>query len=66
MAEMRKPGLVNEVMGHDSLSTTMVYLHSGIGQIKNVIGRRTQQKELGLPAATKPATVVQREGCDRP
>ena len=27
MAETRNPGLVKEVMGHESLSTTMIYLH---------------------------------------
>ena len=66
MAETRNPGLVKEVMGHESLSTTMIYLHPETAQIKNVIDRRNQQKDLGFPTATKTATVVQREGCDQP
>ena len=66
MAETRNPGLVKEVMGHESLSTTMIYLHPETAQIKNVIDRRNQQKDLEFPTATKTATVVQREGCDRP
>jgi integrase len=66
MAETRNPGLVKEVMGHESLSTTMVYLHPETAQIKNVIDRRNQQKDLGFPTATKTATVVQRDGCDQP
>jgi hypothetical protein len=48
MAETRNPGLVKEVMGHESLSTTMVYLHPETAQIKNVIDRRSQQKDLGF------------------
>jgi integrase len=66
MAETRNPGLVKDVMGHESLSTTMIYLHPETGQIKNVIDRRNQQKDLGFPTATKTATVVQRDGCDQP
>ena len=66
MAETRNPGLVKEVMGHESLSTTMVYLHPETAQIKNVIDRRNQQKDLGFPTATKTATAVQQKGCDQP
>ena len=44
MAETRDPGLVREVMGHESLSTTMGYLHPETAAIKAVIDRRNQQK----------------------
>ncbi len=37
MAETRNPGLVKEVMGHESLNTTMGYLHPEVLQIKQVI-----------------------------
>ena len=46
MAETKNPGLVKDVMGHESLSTTMVYLHPETAQIKNVIDRRNQQKDF--------------------
>lgn len=44
MAETRDPGLVKEVMGHESLTTTMGYLHPDTAAIKAVIDRRNQQK----------------------
>jgi len=44
MAETRNPGLVKEVMGHESLDTTMGYLHPETSQIKVVIDRLNQQK----------------------
>jgi integrase len=44
MAETRNPGLVKEVMGHESLETTMGYLHPETSQIKVVIDRLNQQK----------------------
>ena len=44
MAETRNPGLVKEVMGHESLDTTMGYLHPETSQIKAVIDRLNQQK----------------------
>lgn len=44
MAETRDPGLVREVMGHESLATTMGYLHPETAVIKAVIDRRNQQK----------------------
>jgi integrase len=44
MAETRNPGLVKEVMGHESLDTTMGYLHPETSQIKMVIDRVNQQK----------------------
>jgi integrase len=44
MAETRNPGLVKEVMGHESLDTTMGYLHPDTAQIKIVIDRLNQQK----------------------
>ena len=44
MAETRDPGLVREVMGHESLSTTMGYLHPETAAIKAVIDRRNAQK----------------------
>jgi hypothetical protein len=42
MAETRNPGLVKEVMGHESLDTT--YLHPDTAQIKIVNDRLNQQK----------------------
>ena len=44
MAETRDPGLVREVMGHESLTTTLGYLHPETAAIKAVIDRRNQQK----------------------
>jgi hypothetical protein len=44
IAETKNPGLVKEVMGHESLSTTMGYLHPETAQIKVVIDRLNQQK----------------------
>jgi len=44
MAETKDPGLVREVMGHESLTTTMGYLHPETAPIKAVIDRRNQQK----------------------
>jgi integrase len=44
MAGTRNPGLVKEVVGHESLDTTMGYLHAEISQIKVVIDRLNQQK----------------------
>ena len=44
MAETKDPGLVREVMGHESLSTTMGYLHPETAAIKAVIDRRNEQK----------------------
>jgi hypothetical protein len=44
MAETKNPGLVKEVMGHESLSTTMGYLHPETAQVKVVIDRLNQQK----------------------
>ena len=44
MAETKDPGLVREVMGHESLSTTMGYVHPETAAIKAVIDRRNQQK----------------------
>jgi integrase len=45
MAETKNPGLVKEVMGHESLSTTMGYLHPETAEIKVVIDRLNQQKQ---------------------
>ncbi len=45
MAETKNPGLVKEVMGHESLTTTMGYLHPETAQIKVVIDRLNQQKD---------------------
>jgi integrase len=44
MAETKNPGLVKEVMGHESLDTTMGYLYPETSQIKAVIDRVNQQK----------------------
>jgi len=44
MAETKDPGLVREVMGHESLTTTLGYLHPETAAIKAVIDRRNQQK----------------------
>jgi hypothetical protein len=46
MADTRNPGLVKEVMGHESLDTTMGYLHPETSQIKVVIDRLNHQKYL--------------------
>ena len=37
MAKTRNPGLVKEVMGHESLNTTLCYLHPETAEIKRVI-----------------------------
>jgi integrase len=47
MAETRDPGLVREVMGHESLTTTLGYLHPETAAIKAVIDRRNEQKLKG-------------------
>jgi hypothetical protein len=44
MAETREPGLVKEVVGHESLTTTMGYPHPETAAIKVVIDRHNQQK----------------------
>jgi integrase len=44
MAETGDPGLVRVVMGHESLATTMKYLHPETANIKAVIDRRNQKK----------------------
>jgi site-specific recombinase XerD len=44
MAETKNPGLVKEVMGYESLTTTMAYLHPETAQIKVVIDRLNQRK----------------------
>jgi integrase len=44
VSETRNPGLVKEVLGHESLDTTMGYLHPETAQIKLVIDRLNQQK----------------------
>lgn len=44
MAETRDPGLVREVMGHESLTTTLGYLHPETAAIKAVIDRRNREK----------------------
>ncbi len=62
MAETRDPGLVREVMGHESLSTTMGYLHPETAAIKAVIDRRNQQKVEQEKASDQ---VVQQEKEDK-
>ena len=37
MAETKNPGLVKDVMGHESLTTTMIYMHPETSPIKVVI-----------------------------
>jgi hypothetical protein len=44
MAETKDPGLVREVVGHESLTTTMGYLHPETAPIKAVIDRRNREK----------------------
>jgi integrase len=44
MAETGDPGLVRVVMGHESLTTTMKYLHPETANIKVVIDRRNLKK----------------------
>jgi integrase len=39
MAETKNPGLVKDVMGHESLTTTMIYMHPETSPIKVVIDR---------------------------
>jgi len=67
MAETRNPGLVKEVMGHESLDTTMKYLHPETAQIKLIIDRRNQRKASVLEATektSKTATQAQAEVAD--
>jgi len=47
MAETKNPGLVKDVMGHESLTTTMGYLHPEVLQIKEVIDRKNREKGNG-------------------
>jgi integrase len=65
MAETKNPGLVKDVMGHESLQTTMQYLHPETAQIKTIIDRRNlkkmqeqadQDKKEDASTATKTAT----------
>ena len=44
VAETRDPGLVREVMGHESLTTTLGYPHPETARSQAVIDRRNQQK----------------------
>lgn len=44
MAETRDPGLVRDVMGHESLTTTMKYLHPQTANVKAIIDRRNLSK----------------------
>jgi integrase len=44
MAETGDPGLVRVVMGHESLATTMKYLHPETASIKALIDRRNLKK----------------------
>jgi integrase len=46
MAETKNPGLVKDVMGHESLTTTMIYMHPETSPIKVVIDRLNQEKNL--------------------
>jgi hypothetical protein len=57
MAETKNPGLVKEVMGHESLTTTMGYLHPETAQIKVVIDRLESAEACDAATATKTATV---------
>ena len=54
MAETKNPGLVKEVMGHESLTTTMSYLHPETAQIKVVIDRLNQQKYVMQQSVAQP------------
>ena len=71
MAETRNPGLVKEVMGHESLSTTMKYLHPETAQVKSVIDRRNERNQArktilaatATVTATKTATPVPEAPC---
>jgi integrase len=60
MAETRDPGLVREVMGHESLTTTMGYLHPETASIKAVIDRRNRQK-LNQEKAEEPVAAEPKE-----
>ena len=44
MAETKNPGLVKEVMGHESLTTNMGDLHPETAQLKVVIDLLNRQK----------------------
>lgn len=44
MDQLKNPYIVKEVMGHESLSTTMGYMHSETQQLKVVIDRHNQSK----------------------
>jgi len=47
------PGLVRVVMGHESLATTMKYLHPETANIKAVIDRRNLKKMVGATNSNK-------------
>lgn len=58
MAETKDPGLVRDVMGHESLTTTMKYLHPETANIKTVIDQRNRRKsaqQATAPSATDAA-----------
>jgi integrase len=44
MDQLKNPYVVKEVMGHESLDTTMGYMHSETQQLKAVIDRHNQSK----------------------
>ena len=56
MAETRDPGLVREVMGHESLTTTLGYLHPETAAIKAVIDRRNHRNSKALRSRKRVAS----------
>ena len=52
MAETKDPGLVRDVMGHESLTTTMKYLHPETANIKTIIDQRNLRKKAKKTTAT--------------
>jgi integrase len=52
MAETKDPGLVRDVMGHESLTTTMKYLHPETSNIKIIIDRRNLRKSAEAKATS--------------
>ena len=44
MDEIRNPALVQAVMGHESIATTMRYLHPDVDRIRSLINRRNESK----------------------
>lgn len=46
MDEVRNPALVQAVMGHESIATTMKYLHPDVEGLRSLINRRNESKTV--------------------